>query len=80
MCTVHDYKKDDVIIDSYFYPSVSLASVISDYVNLPSVISFLKLRASYTAVHGDVTSATVGTAPFSTITALGANPSGKFYV
>ena len=41
--------------DSYFYPSVSLASVISDYVNLPSVISFLKLRASYAAVHGDVT-------------------------
>jgi hypothetical protein len=66
--------------DSYFYPSVSLASVISDYVNLPSVISFLKLRASYAAFHGDVISATVGTALFSTTTALGANPSGKFYV
>ena len=30
---------------SYFYPSYNLATVVSDYVNLPKVISFLKLRA-----------------------------------
>jgi TonB-linked SusC/RagA family outer membrane protein len=32
---------------SYFYPSYNLATVVSDYVNLPKVISYFKLRASY---------------------------------
>ncbi len=32
---------------TYFYPSYNLATVISDYVNLPKVISYLKLRGSY---------------------------------
>jgi TonB-linked SusC/RagA family outer membrane protein len=32
---------------TYFYPSYNLATVVSEYVNLPKVISFLKLRASY---------------------------------
>jgi hypothetical protein len=32
---------------SYYYPSFNLATVISDYVNLPKVISFFKLRGSY---------------------------------
>jgi TonB-linked SusC/RagA family outer membrane protein len=63
--------------DSYFYPSVSAASVITDYIHLPAFISFLKIRASYASVHGDATSSEVGTAPFSTITAFGANPSGS---
>lgn len=63
--------------NSYFYPSVSVASVVSDYVSLPKVISFLKLRASYAAVHGDATSSTVGTAPFNSITAYGTSPSGN---
>jgi TonB-linked SusC/RagA family outer membrane protein len=63
--------------DSYFYPSVSVASVISDYIKLPNVISFLKIRGSYATVHGDATSATVGTAPFNTITAFGTTPSGS---
>lgn len=62
--------------NAYFYPSVSLASAVSDYVHLPSFISFLKLRASYAAVHGDATSATIGMAPYSSVTAFGANPSG----
>ncbi len=63
--------------DSYFYPSVSVAAPISDYLKiLPNIISFLKLRASYATVHGDATSATIGTAPFNTITAFGENPSG----
>jgi hypothetical protein len=62
--------------DSYFYPSFSISSVISDYLNLPQVISFLKIRASYAAVHGDATSADIGVAPYNSITALGASPSG----
>ena len=33
--------------NSYFYPSFNLATVVSDYVNLPKVVSFLKLKASY---------------------------------
>ncbi|MBS1917681.1 MAG: SusC/RagA family TonB-linked outer membrane protein [Bacteroidetes bacterium] len=33
--------------NSYFYPSFNLATVVSDYVQLPKVISFFKLRGSY---------------------------------
>ena len=33
--------------NSYFYPSFNLSTVVSDYVNLPKVISFLKFRGSY---------------------------------
>ncbi|HTQ29484.1 MAG TPA: SusC/RagA family TonB-linked outer membrane protein [Puia sp.] len=33
--------------NSYFYPSFNLATVVSDYVNMPKAISFLKFRASY---------------------------------
>ncbi|WP_245975276.1 SusC/RagA family TonB-linked outer membrane protein [Deminuibacter soli] len=61
---------------SFFYPSVSVSTVISDYVKLPEAISLLKLRASYANVRADATSAEVGTAPFSTISALGGSPSG----
>jgi TonB-linked SusC/RagA family outer membrane protein len=63
--------------NSYFYPSVSIASPISDYIKLPEVISFLKVRGSFAAIHGDATNANVGVAPFNSITALGANPSGN---
>ncbi len=63
--------------NSYFYPSVSVASVISDYIHITDIISFLKIRASYAAVHGDATSPTVGMAPFSTISAFGNTPSGN---
>ena len=62
--------------NSYFYPSISFASVISDYVHLPEGISFLKIRGSFADVHGDATSATIGMAPFSTISAFGNTPSG----
>jgi TonB-linked SusC/RagA family outer membrane protein len=63
--------------NSYFYPAVSAASVISDYVTLPSEISYLKVRGSFATVHGDATSATIGMTPFSTISALGATPTGN---
>ena len=57
--------------NAYFYPSVSIASVVSDYIKLPNTISFFKLRASYASVHGDATSPTIGPAPFNSIRAFG---------
>ncbi|HVM87681.1 MAG TPA: SusC/RagA family TonB-linked outer membrane protein [Puia sp.] len=33
--------------NSYFYPSFNLATVVSDYIKLPTAISFVKLRGSY---------------------------------
>lgn len=50
--------------NTYFYPSFSVASVVSDYVKLPEIISFLKVRGSYAAVHGDATSDQVGMTPY----------------
>jgi TonB-linked SusC/RagA family outer membrane protein len=43
--------------NSYFYPSFNLASVVSEYVHLPSFISFLKVRGSYAASKSGGTSA-----------------------
>jgi TonB-linked SusC/RagA family outer membrane protein len=43
--------------DSYFYPSFNLATVISDYVQLPAAISFLKIRGSYAESKSGGTSA-----------------------
>ncbi len=45
-----------------FYPSVTLSTALSDYINLPQAITFLKLRASYANVKGGGTDAFVGTA------------------
>ncbi len=33
--------------NSYYYPSFNLATVVSEYVHLPQVVSFFKLRGSY---------------------------------
>ncbi len=65
--------------DKYFYPSVSLASVISKYVNLPEIITNLKIRASYASVRAVNTTETIGTAPFNTITSLGGSTSNSIY-
>ncbi|SDT19948.1 TonB-linked outer membrane protein, SusC/RagA family [Mucilaginibacter mallensis] len=64
---------------TYYYPSLSAASVISDYVKLPDFISFLKVRASYSNVRSDETSPTVGPAPFSSITAFGGSTGPSLY-
>ncbi len=48
--------------NTFYYPSVSLSTVVSDYVNLPSVISFFKLRASYANVKGGLTAPTIASA------------------
>ncbi|MFI5140299.1 MAG: carboxypeptidase-like regulatory domain-containing protein, partial [Sphingobacteriales bacterium] len=48
--------------NTFFYPSVSLSSVVGDYIKLPEVISFFKLRASYADVKGGLTSPYIGSA------------------
>jgi TonB-linked SusC/RagA family outer membrane protein len=49
--------------NTFFYPSVALSTVISDYVTLPSAISFLKLRGSYANVQDGLTSSGIGSTP-----------------
>ena len=46
--------------NAYFYPSVTLSSAISDYVELPKAITFLKVRGGYTNVKDGGTSAFAG--------------------
>lgn len=45
-----------------FYPSIGLSTVISEYVKLPEVISFLKFRATYANVKNTNTSSNIGPA------------------
>ena len=47
--------------NSGFYPSVSLSTVLSDYIHLPKAITRIKLRGSYANVKGGGTDAFVGT-------------------
>jgi TonB-linked SusC/RagA family outer membrane protein len=51
--------------NTFFYPSVNVSSVISDYVQIPSAISFFKLRGSFAQVRGGGTfvSNTIGSTP-----------------
>ena len=42
--------------NTFFYPSVSVSSVLSDYTKIPKAISFFKVRASYADVKGALTS------------------------
>jgi TonB-linked SusC/RagA family outer membrane protein len=51
------YRKDNV---GFFYPSASLSFIASDYFKLPSVVSYLKLRASVAQVGSG------GTTPYRT--------------
>jgi TonB-linked SusC/RagA family outer membrane protein len=53
----------------YFYFSAGGASVVSDYVKLPDVISFLKFKGSYATGRNPQTFATIGPLGF-----LGGNP------
>ena len=66
-------------VTTYYYPSISAATVVSDYIPLPEAISFLKLRASYSNVRSDATSPTIGPAPFSSITAFGGSTGPSLY-
>ncbi|MGF2411144.1 MAG: SusC/RagA family TonB-linked outer membrane protein, partial [Ferruginibacter sp.] len=51
--------------NTFFYPSVNVSTVVSDYTTMPSVISFLKLRGSYAQVRGggSFVSSTIGATP-----------------
>ena len=50
--------------NTYFYPSVSVATVLSDYINLPRAISFLKLRAAYATAKSPDISDNIGPAAY----------------
>lgn len=45
-----------------FYPSVTLSTVLSDYIDLPKAITFLKLRGSFANVKGGGTDTYIGAA------------------
>lgn len=45
---------------AYFYPSVGLSTVVSDYTNLPAAISFLKFRTSFAQGRNAGLVATIG--------------------
>lgn len=51
--------------NTFFYPSVNLSTVVSDYVKIPAAISFLKLRGSYAQVRGggSFVAGTIGATP-----------------
>ena len=49
--------------NTFFYPSVAVSTVISDYIKLPEIVSFFKLRGSYANVKDGLTAATIGTTP-----------------
>ncbi len=48
--------------NSFFYPSASISTALSDYIDLPKAITFLKLRASLSNVKDGGTSAYAGSA------------------
>ncbi len=48
--------------NAYFYPSVTVSSVLSDYLTMPKAISFLKVRGAYVNVKDGGTQAFIGTA------------------
>ncbi|MCJ8209591.1 SusC/RagA family TonB-linked outer membrane protein [Mucilaginibacter sp. RS28] len=64
---------------TYYYPSLSVATVISDWVKLPEFITFLKGRASYSNIRSDATSTTIGPAPFNSITTFGGSTGSSLF-
>jgi len=48
--------------NTFFYPSVSISSVLSQYLKMPDPISFLKIRLSYADVKGALTTPTAPSA------------------
>ena len=65
--------------NSYFYPSVSAASVITDYIKLPELISYFKVRGSFATVRADATSATIGATPFNVFTQLNGSTANSLF-
>lgn len=58
--------------NTFFYPSVAISSVLSDYLHLPKSVSFLKLRASYADVKGGLTQSAISSA-YSAVTGNSTN-------
>jgi hypothetical protein len=50
--------------NTYFYPSFSAATAVSDYVKLPKAITFLKFRASYASAKSPNTTTYIGPAAY----------------
>ncbi|WP_229201242.1 SusC/RagA family TonB-linked outer membrane protein [Arcticibacterium luteifluviistationis] len=49
--------------NTFFYPSVALATSLTDYLPLPSFISYAKLRGSYANVKDGLTKSSIGAIP-----------------
>ena len=62
--------------NTFFYPSVSLSTVLNDYIDMPSYINMLKLRGSVAEVKGGLTSPTVKSA-ITTITGVDLTSPGR---
>jgi len=58
--------------NTFYYPSVSLSSALTDYISLPSFISFAKIRGSFADVKGALTQSTIPSA-FTAITGTSTN-------
>ena len=58
--------------NTFYYPSVSLSTALKDYLNLPSFISFAKVRGSFADVKGGLTQSTIPSA-FTAITGTSTN-------
>ena len=58
--------------NTFYYPSVSLSSALTDYISLPSFISFAKIRGSFADVKGGLTQSTIPSA-FTAITGTSTN-------
>lgn len=61
--------------NQYFYPSLSLSSVLSEFIQIPSVLSYLQVRGSYAKVGGSepLTQRSIGPIPS---IAMAGNPLG----
>ncbi len=58
--------------NTFYYPSVSVSTVLTDYLHLPKVVSFLKLRGSYANVKGGLTQSAIPSA-FTQVTGKSTN-------
>ena len=58
--------------NTFYYPSVSVSTVLSDYIQFPRAVSFAKVRASYANVKGALTSPTIASA-YSLVTGRSTN-------
>lgn len=59
---------------SYFYPSASLSTIVSNYINMPSVMDYLKLYTSWAQVSSDLSAYSIYSAYSKDVT-YGSTPS-----